>query len=310
MSVVDADAICVENIPQALKDQRSWVTWRLEREGERSVKPPYNPRTSQKAKSNDSSTWGSFGEALGALAEGYDGIGFELAPPIVGIDLDGCREPETGFIDDGARAIIDELDSYTEVSPSGRGIHILAKGQLPPWGRRTKSVEIYDRDRYFTVTGQHVAGTPLAVEARSAELAALHLQLFGTQRSSVSSPTVESVGSTEPHASASLSDDELVAKMKAAGNGDRFERLWQGERQDDEHRSPSEADFDLCRTFLAFWTGKDPERMDRLFRQSGLYRPKWDERHSTRTYGEITIANAIKMQQFTCPPSALAGGDA
>ena len=105
-----------------------------------------------------------------------------------------------------------------------------------------------------------------------------------------------------------MSDEELIGRIKASSNGDRFERLWSGEWQGD-HRSQSEADFDLCRTFLAFWTGRNAERMDRLFRQSGLYRPKWHERHGARTYGEITIAKAIGTQSFVCPPSALVGGD-
>ena len=86
------------------------------------------------------------------------------------------------------------------------------------------------------------------------------------------------------------------------------ERLWRGDWQAD-HESQSHADYDLCRTFLAFWTGNDAERMDRLFRQSGLYRPKWDERRGNRTYGDTTIENAIRNQTFVCPPSALAGGD-
>ena len=209
---------------------------------------------------------------------------------MVGVDLDDCREPESGFIDDGAQATIEQLNSYTEVSPSGRGVHILVTGELPPGGNKTEGVEMYSQGRYFTVTGQHVAGTPLAVEARSAELAALHLQLFGTQRSSVSLPTVKSVGSTEPHASVSVSDDELLAKMKAANNGQRFERLWRGEWQG-EYPSQSEADLALCAT-LAFWTGRDAERMDQLFRESGLYRPKWDELRGSQTYGERTIATA------------------
>ena len=304
MSVVDADAICVENIPQELRDQRSWVTWRLEREGERSVKPPYDPRTGHKAKSNDPSTWGSFGEACQAVAEGhYDGIGFELAPPIVGIDLDGCRDPESGFIDDGAQTIIDELDSYTEVSPSGRGIHILAKGQLPPGGRRMKGVEIYDRDRYFTVTGQHIAGTPLAVEERSAELAALHLQRFGSQEPISAMPyTIQAEGSSSTHASVSLSNEILVAKMRDAGNGELFKRLWCGDWSGGEYDSQSEADAALC-CILAFWTGRDAERMDQLFRESGLYRPKWDELRGSQTYGEKTIAKAISGTHGIWNPS-------
>ena len=290
MKTTTMDTIRIENIPQELRDRKAWVTWRVEHQGGRTVKPPFNPRTSRKAKSNDPSTWGSFDEALGAYESGgYDGIGFQLTSPFVGVDLDGCRNPESGFIDDGAQAIIEQLDSYTEVSPSGRGIHILAEGQLPPGRHRISGVELYDRGRYFTVTGRQVADTPSNVESRSVELAALHLQLFGQEPSAVPR-TVESQASTKAHASASVSDEDLVVRMKAANDGQRFERLWRGEWEDD-YESQSHADLALCAK-LAFWTGRDADRIDRLFRQSGLYRSKWDERRGAQTYGEMTIAQA------------------
>ena len=301
MSGVMSNAICVKNIPQELREHGAWVVWRVERQAGRLVKPPYDPRTGHRASCSDPDTWGSVEEALAAhRGGGYDGIGFQLTAPFVGVDLDGCRDPETGFIDDGALAIIKQLNSYTEVSPSGCGLHIFVKGTLPPVGRRTNGVEMYDGSHYLTVTGEHVAGTPLVVEGRNQALTTLHTQAFGNRRRAAEPRQVEPLGPTRPHASLSVSDEDLIAKMQASGNGDRFERLWRGEWEDvTEYPSQSEADFDLCRTFLAFWTGNDPERMDRLFRLSGLYRPKWDERHGARTYGEITIANAIRTQQFT-----------
>ena len=86
--------------------------------------------------------------------------------------------------------------------------------------------ELYDKDRYFTVTGQHHAGTPLTVEPRSTELHALHLQLFGNQKPTGALPRpVEPEGSSKSHASAAFSDEALVAKMMAAGNGQRFALL-------------------------------------------------------------------------------------
>ena len=188
MSVVVTEAINVENIPLELRDQRSWVLWRAAEQ----KKVPYDPRTGHRASCSDPETWVSFEEAIAAYqGGGYDGIGFQLTPPVVGIDLDGCRDPESGFIDEGAMTIIKQLESYTEVSPSGRGVHILVTGTLPPGRRRTQGIELYDRDRYVTVTGRHVVGTPLEVEERSVELGALHLRLFGAQQSPVSPPQVE-----------------------------------------------------------------------------------------------------------------------
>ena len=289
--------IDVVDISQDLKDRRAWVTWRAEARAGRIIKPPYNPQTGRLASCADPATWASFEEALAACQGGdFDGIGFQLGPPFVGIDLDHCRDPETGVIRAEAMAIIDELDSYTEVSPSGEGVHILVKGELSAGRRRTTGVELYDRDRYFTVTGNHVAGTPLTIEPRNAELAALHARLFGGQT------TPPAPGAVEPrparptasplgeHASASMTDEELIARMLSSGNGQEVGRLWAGDWQD-KYQSQSEGDLALCSN-LAFWTDRDVERMDRLFRQSGLFRPKWDEHRGSRTYGEATIAKA------------------
>ena len=308
MTTATVDLIEAENIPQVLRDRSAWVSWRPERRDERMVKPPYDPRTGRMASCSDRATWTTFEQALAAVEDGsYDGIGFQLAPPFVGVDLDGCRDPETGVIDSGARVIIDDLNSYTEVSPSGRGVHILVVGILPRGGRRTKGVELYDRDRYFTVTGQHVAGTPRTVEPRSAQLRALHVRLFGGQkpralarRDDAVSPRVNPEASQMPHASASLADEELLATMKAANNGQRFERLWDGD-WGGQYPSQSEADLALCST-LAFWTGRNAERMDQLFRQSGLFRTKWDKRRGSRTYGETTIATAIRRAYAVWTP--------
>ncbi len=300
-------AIDVVDIPQDLKDRRFWVTWRAERQGDRTVKPPYNPRTGRMASCGNPATWGSFEEALAAYRSGdFEGIGFQLGPPFVGIDLDHCRDPETGVINPEARRVIGDLNSYTEVSPSGEGVHILVKGELPPGRRRTKPVELYDRDRYFTVTGRHVAGTPLTIEARRPQLTALHERLFGGQASRpvprvfAPTPAKPTASPLREHASVSMTDEELLGKMRTANNGGWFERLWEGDWHD-EYPSQSEADLAFCAN-LAFWTGKDPERMDSLFRQSGLFRSKWDTPCGSRTYGERTIAVAIRGVGATWDP--------
>ena len=81
-----------------------------------------------------------------------DGIGLQLGPPCVGIDLDKCRNAESGVIELWAKEIIEKLNSYTEISPSGTGIHIWVKGAIPKTGRRKGRIEIYDSGRdYFTV---------------------------------------------------------------------------------------------------------------------------------------------------------------
>ncbi len=146
-----------DSIPAELRVRPQWVLWRLEERGGKPTKVPYNPGTGRRTSTTDLMTWGLFEEALEEL-ERYDGIGFVFCSgdPYVGVDLDGCVDPETGEIAPWATQIIDGLDSYTELSPSGTGVHIIARGKFSANGRRGP-VEMYSRERFFTVTG-HVLG--------------------------------------------------------------------------------------------------------------------------------------------------------
>jgi primase-polymerase (primpol)-like protein len=102
-------------------------------------------------------TWRSFEEAVEALNTGrYHGLGFMLcsADPFVGIDLDNCRNPETGEIEPWAQEIIDSVaDKYVEASPGGRGVHILTRGTLRG-GRKKGDLEVYGQERFLTFTGR------------------------------------------------------------------------------------------------------------------------------------------------------------
>ncbi len=156
-------SVRAEGIPDEMKERRQWVVWRLEVRDGKPTKVPYSPHGGR-ASSTDLMTWGAFEEALAAL-DRFDGIGFMFcsADPYTGVDLDGCRDPETGEIAPWAAEIVSALDSYTELSPSGTGVHIIAKGTLPGRGGKRKSIEMYDMRRFFTVTGHVVAG----IEARA-----------------------------------------------------------------------------------------------------------------------------------------------
>ncbi len=151
-----------ESIPAELKTYRAWVLWRLVRLGDKSTKHPYCVHTGRKASSTDSRTWNSFEEALEAYeAGGYDGIGFVFSSgdPYCGVDLDAAVDPQTGEVADWAQIIVEELDGYAEFSPSGAGVNVIVKGKVPPGGNRRGRVEMYDRGRFFTVTGHLIGGT-------------------------------------------------------------------------------------------------------------------------------------------------------
>jgi putative DNA primase/helicase len=207
--------------------------------------------------------------------------------PFVGVDLDDCLD-EFGEVADWAQEIVRELNSYTEITPSGRGLHIWAKGTLPPGGRKRGPVEMYDQGRFFTVTSDHWDGTPTTIEDRQTALAALHAKVFGKQEPQREHPT--SPNGHEP-SGRNLSDNEIIARAMHAKNGDKFARLWAGDTAG--YGSESEADLALC-SLLAFYTGPDPHRVDHLFRQSGLYRDKWDR----EVYRDRTIAEALQRTGF------------
>jgi primase-polymerase (primpol)-like protein len=120
-------------------------------------------------------------EALRQCARaGHHGIGFVFSAgdPFCGVDLDHCRDVDTGALEPWAAAIVHALDSYAEASPSGAGVHVIVRATLPPGRRRRGPLEMYDRQRYFTLTGRHIAGTPADVQERQTAIEALHARLI------------------------------------------------------------------------------------------------------------------------------------
>ncbi|MDY6777746.1 MAG: hypothetical protein SVU32_03710 [Candidatus Nanohaloarchaea archaeon] len=275
-------------VPEALKAAERWVCWRTEDRDGTETKVPVDPAGGGYASVADPGTWTGFDAAFARYRaeDAVDGVGyvFSIEEPYAGVDLDDCRDPETGDVEAWARDVVERLDSYTERSPSGTGLHVLVEGAVPDGGNRQDGVELYDRDRYFTVTGDHVAGTPATVEERTAELAAVHDEYIADS----GDEAVDAVPAGE-RPEVDLSDRELVERATRAANGDKFARLWRGDTSG--YPSHSEADQALC-TMLAFWTGGDAERIERLFGRSGLVRAKWRERDD---YRERTIEKAIEI---------------
>jgi hypothetical protein len=269
---------------QNMKDLRQWLCWRSEERDGKPTKIPYSPPTGKRASTTDSDTWAGYPEAVAAYKEhGYEGIGFVFTEddPFCGVDLDHCLDPASGEIEPWAQEIIDELDSYTEISPSGTGVHILIKAALPDGRNRKDQIEIYGHGRYFTMSRRHLPGTPRTIESRQEQILALRRRVLGKPASHN--------GYKEPShlvADSGLSDQEILMKAVCAENGEKFRRLWTGDTSG--YASKSEADQALC-SLLAFWTGPEARRIDGLFRQSGLYREKWER----ADYREKTIERAL-----------------
>ena len=286
-------------LPIELRHVDQWVAWRTSTRDGTETKIPLDPANGKYASTTDAATWSTFDTALEAVrTPDVAGIGFVFTDidPYVGIDLDDCRVSETGTLAEPAASICAQLDSYTEVSPSGTGVHVIVRGRLPDGARRCGTVEMYDTSRFFTMTGVRLAAMPATVCERTAALRAVHQAHVASTEDKA---TRETAG-TQPSARLErpqflrdeLDDDTLLTKAQRAANGEKFTRLWRGSTTG--YPSQSEADLALC-CLLAFWTGGDAAQMDRLFRQSGLMRAKWDAVHFAdgATYGERTIERAI-----------------
>lgn len=278
-----APRINVDGIPEEMKLYGRWVVWKLfwaEKRGKWTKVPFIATSPAQRASSTDPKTWHAFDHAVAAYEQGKcDGIGFVLGDGWTGFDADGTDATEHLRL----------LNTYSERSPSGRGVHAIARGKKPGTQCRDKQYELYDKDRYFTVTGDHIEGFPTTVEERTDEIAELYSLIFKTGNDTASdskTPTDCNQGG----AVESLPDEQVLERARTAKNGKKFTALLGGDCS--SYGSQSEADMALC-CHLAFWCRKDPVQIDRLFQRSLLMRAKWNERHGDRTYGQMTIDAAI-----------------
>ena len=299
-----------DNIPRELKARPQWVV--------RKGKIPINPLTGQSAKAGDPSTWSTFQKAVDTYTSSngaYDGIGFEFNNNgLVGIDLDTVRDPETGEIAGEAVEIIHTLASYTEVSPSGYGFHIICsadialewnKAKLPPNGikrpeidpatgqqRKDKNgklifkqpeIEMYSQGRYFTMTGA-VSGHP-KLEKRDRQLQQIH-NAYRKQPITITYDAVAPQTSGEDCLQIGLERDP------------KFKELWEGHRPSGNESSD---DMSLMNK-LAYWCNRDAEKMVEAFLQSpycAMKDPKHAKKTQRKDYLSRTAQQAITLVQNT-----------
>jgi primase-polymerase (primpol)-like protein len=314
-----------DGVPEELRARTQWVAWQYERRKEKAgkwkwTKVPINPHTGRRASSTDPRTWTTFDDALAYYrAHQLAGVGFVFSKPtekypdlpddpFAGVDLDDAFDSETVTVAEWAIPILDALDSYTEVSPSGTGTKTIIRARKD--GERCEGyyqghkVEVYDHGRFFALTGAVLAGMPTEIRDRQNQLDKLYGRLFGqptkSNQKQRDKPTGERIAPSNGDGhSHTLGDDEILRLANSAANADKFCRLWAGDTSGHNDDS-SRADCALC-TILAFYT-RDEHQIDRLFRQCGLFRPKWDEPRGSRTYGERTIDTALEYQQDRYEP--------
>jgi len=177
-------------------------------------------------------------------------------------------------------------------------VHILTQATLPGAGRKIGTVEMYSDGRFFTLTTDHVPGTPTTIEARQAQQESLYTSLGAERAPQRSSENTRwGVGMGEPlsRSAPTRLDEEVVDKARVARNGERFAALWQGDITG--YKSKSEADFTLVLQLL-YWTNDDLVQTKRLFQQSGLYDPeKTDRLTGEHSYLDVTIYNALRKRR-------------
>jgi len=297
--------ILFDNIPGELRYLNHWLLWRYEwKEGKDGKpgkwdKPPMQPNGNF-ASSTARLTWSPFQVVKEAYERGlslpvddslhFDGVGFvpakmSQAENILQFgDLDKCRDKETGQLSPEAKADLDLIKSYCEISPSGTGIRFIAKG-APHYpagkdGGKNGGIELYQARHYLTITGHRLEEYPATIETRTGELNEFYNQHFGAAEDESDQPK-ESPQPTK------LTDDQIICLASEAANAKKFMALMDGDISG--YKSHSEADQALC-NILAFYTTSEGQ-IDSIFRRSGLYREKWVR----EDYRESTIQNAISF---------------
>lgn len=288
-AVIDAPLSCQsDHVPEQLKAYKQWVLWSVETRDGRATKVLRELNGSH-ARSNDRTTWTTYDEV-----KEWAQIGFVFSPddPFCGLDLDNSLD-EAGRLKPWAREIVEKINSYTEISPSGKGCKIFGIGKLPRNrifkiegdtrdGEKQSQLEMFDHGKFFAMTG-NILGLQTEIRDCQKELDELYAR-YDREHQQAESPR-------------KLSEQEILAKAGKAKNGGKFKDLWHGITAaygNDE----SAADQALC-CMLAFWTGNDATRIDSMFRASGLYRDKWER----SDYRDRTINNAIAMTGKTYDPA-------
>ena len=289
------NAEAIRNYPEVLR-ALPFCTWKLEKDSHgRLTKVPYNPRTGFHASVDKPYTFADMEMALKAV-ENYSGVGINISGRVGCIDVDGCVR-EDGSLTDTTLAVMALFpDAWVEYSPSGTGLHVYF---LIPEGY------VYDKEEYYINCNKY--GLEMYIAGETSHFLTITGNVFRTGGMTVTGENLDSFKNTYmkrpaleraeiqvPEGGSILSDEEVMVKCYRSQGGETFARYYDGDwtKPGDPNWSHSQADLSVCRR-LAFFCRGNMEQMDRLFRNSGLYREKWDERRGDGTYGELTMRKAI-----------------
>ncbi|QIN27577.1 hypothetical protein GJU84_11195 [Staphylococcus chromogenes] len=274
-----------------------WVLWEAVKTEKGFTKVPKTV-SGYSASTKKPNTWGTFEDVRKAYASNsFSGIGFVLTDEhtFTCIDIDDIENT-----DDDVKALIDELKTttYCELSPSGTGLHAWFIGSVPEAVKGR--IEIYPNKRYMTMTGHSIGADEISDDQ---ELLTSIYERFKPLHDVAKLDTglpddFDEQLSREVH---DLEKRDVLQAIKRSSKADKFNRLYY-EADFSDYPSQSEADAALM-SILAFYTQKDVALMDALFRDSGLYRDKYDKRRGSSTYGIDTIKKALDFTENVYNPN-------
>lgn len=295
MAIKEKDKIIEVNtleIPEELKELPQWVLWRAEWNNKRQQyeKVPYS-FSGYRASSTNKDTWTIF-DAIHNLYEEnnlYDGIGFMLSDndKYIVLDIDNAID-ENGQINSDLALEMTEL-TYCEMSPSGTGLHCFFKGELPEQRKKKRSdldIELYDNARFMTVTGESIGQSEICEEQ---EILNNLIERFFKEEQNF-----ETTLSYDPNHKSELSDEEVINLMLKSKQKDKISDLLEGNFEK-HFASPSEAVQSLLH-YLAFYTGKDKQQMERIFLNYNNLTDKWDSKRGNTTWGQLELDKAVNNQ--------------
>ncbi|KDE71758.1 hypothetical protein FUSO7_09585 [Fusobacterium necrophorum BFTR-2] len=289
-----------ENIPDELKREKRWCLYKIIQRDGKNTKLPLMPN-GKPAKSNDKTTWNSYEDCIAALNRNIgDGLGFMLGDGYIGIDIDKVSDDIMAYsMDYHAKSMTADflrgISTYAEISPSKTGLHFIGIGEVPGMRKRYKNLEIYDKDRFFTVTGNVIKDRDRSkIENIDSDLKPLYEKYM---------PKINVINSENKRNQITtfLKDDQdIVEKLFDRGyfsyTGEDLRRIYYG-NYESYFNSRSEADFFMLQRLL-YYTA-DVEQAISLMENSGLKREKWYKRRGNTDYIHYIADKAISsINQF------------
>ena len=281
-----------DNIPQELKNLPQWSVYKtyLDKDTHKTKKIIISPTTSKFAHCNDSTTWTDF-ETATTYAQKYNYVGltFALTKDILFVDLDNAIDFDNQTISPKSQQILSQLpNTYTEKSISGKGIHILCKGNLPTdcYHRNDKDgIEIYDTNRFICMTGNLLDSQPIEISNSTILQDYSHI---------IPQIAYDYVGKRQPlkiytPIKSTQSASDLITQIQNSKQSYKFNALYSGNISS----YPSHSHAESALVFLLAWWTQDSNQIDNIIRSSGLMRDKWTSRRGNTTYGQQLIHQAL-----------------